>query len=286
MTKELHVKAPAKINRFLHIVGQRKDGYHLLQTVFQMIDLHDDIYLTASVDGLVRRSSGAANIPPEEDLVVRAAKLLQEYTHTNQGCAIRVEKRIPMGAGLGGGSSDAAATLWGLNELWDLKLSRQELMNVGVQLGADVPFFLFGQNAFAEGIGELLQAVSLPESCFLLVYPKIHIPTVDVFKDPNLTRNHPTVTISDFIDSPNLEQFGKNDCEEVVIQKYQEVAAVINWLRQQAPQSSPRMSGSGSSVFVALETDLANDLLSQLPHQWIGFVVRGLTRHPTYNPSS
>lgn len=286
MTKELHIKAPAKINRFLHIVGQRKDGYHLLQTVFQLIDLHDDVYLTATPDGLVRRSSGAANVVPEKDLVVRAAKLLQEYTNTNQGCTIRVEKRIPMGAGLGGGSSDAAATLWGLNELWDLKLSRQVLMNLGVKLGADVPFFLFGQNAFAEGIGELLQAVSLPESSFLLIYPKVHIPTVDVFKDPNLTRNHPTVTISDFIDSPNLEQFGKNDCEEVVIQKYQEVAAVINWLRQQAPQSSPRMSGSGSSVFVALETDLANDLLSQLPHQWIGFVVRGLTRHPSYNPSS
>jgi|688.fasta_scaffold562868_2 4-diphosphocytidyl-2-C-methyl-D-erythritol kinase len=286
MTKELHVKAPAKINRFLHIVGQRKDGYHLLQTVFQLIDLHDDVYLTATPDGLVRRSSGAANVVPEKDLVVRAAKLLQEYTNTNQGCTIRVEKRIPMGAGLGGGSSDAAATLWGLNELWDLKLSRQVLMNLGVKLGADVPFFLFGQNAFAEGIGELLQAVSLPESSFLLIYPKVHIPTVDVFKDPNLTRNHPTVTISDFIDSPNLEQFGKNDCEEIVIQKYQEVAAVINWLRQQAPQSSPRMSGSGSSVFVALETDLANDLLSQLPHQWIGFVVRGLTRHPSYNPSS
>jgi 4-diphosphocytidyl-2-C-methyl-D-erythritol kinase len=286
MTKELHVKAPAKINRFLHIVGQRKDGYHLLQTVFQLIDLHDDVYLTATPDGLVRRSSGAANVVPEKDLVVRAAKLLQEYTNTNQGCTIRVEKRIPMGAGLGGGSSDAAATLWGLNELWDLKLSRQVLMNLGVKLGADVPFFLFGQNAFAEGIGELLQAVSLPESSFLLIYPKVHIPTVDVFKDPNLTRNHPTVTISDFIDSPNLEQFGKNDCEEIVIQKYQEVAAVINWLRQQAPQSSPRMSGSGSSVFVALETDLANNLLSQLPHQWIGFVVRGLTRHPSYNPSS
>jgi 4-diphosphocytidyl-2-C-methyl-D-erythritol kinase len=286
MTKELHIKAPAKINRFLHIVGQKKDGYHLLQTVFQLIDLHDDIYLTTAPDGLVRRSSGDANIPPEEDLVVRAAKLLQEYTRTNQGCVIRVEKRIPMGAGLGGGSSDAAATLWGLNELWDLKLNRQELMNLGIKLGADVPFFLFGQNAFAEGIGELLQAVSLPESCFLLVYPKVHIPTVDVFRDPNLTRNHPAVTISDFIESPNIEQFGKNDCEEVVIQKYQEVAAVINWLRQQAPQSSPRMSGSGSSVFVALETDLANDLLSQLPHQWIGFVVRGLTRHPSYNPSS
>jgi 4-diphosphocytidyl-2-C-methyl-D-erythritol kinase len=286
MTKVLRVQAPAKINRFLHIVGQREDGYHLLQTVFQLIDLHDDISLTLSRDGCVQRTAGPANIPAEDDLVVRAAKLLQDYCQTKQGCTIQVEKRIPMGAGLGGGSSDAAATLWGLNELWDLQLSRQELMDLGVKLGADVPFFLFGQNAFAEGIGELLQAVSLPESCFLLIYPKVHIPTVDVFKDPNLTRNHPTVTISDFIDSPNLEQFGKNDCEEVVIQKYQEVAAVLNWLRQQAPQSSPRMSGSGSSVFVALETELANHLLSQLPHQWIGFVVRGLSRHPSYNPSS
>ncbi len=286
MTKVLRVQAPAKINRFLHIVGQREDGYHLLQTVFQLIDLHDDISLTLSHDGCVQRTAGPANIPAEDDLVVRAAKMLQDYSQTKQGCTIQVEKRIPMGAGLGGGSSDAAATLWGLNELWGLQLSRQELMDLGVKLGADVPFFLFGQNAFAEGIGELLQAVSLPESCFLLVYPKVHIPTVDVFKDPNLTRNHPTVTISDFIDSPNLEQFGKNDCEEVVIQKYQEVAAVLNWLRQQAPQSSPRMSGSGSSVFVALESELANDLLSQLPHQWIGFVVRGLARHPSYNPSS
>jgi 4-diphosphocytidyl-2-C-methyl-D-erythritol kinase len=286
MTKALHIKAPAKINRFLHIVGQREDGYHLLQTVFQLIDLHDEISLTISPDGRVQRTAGASNIPAEDDLVVRAAKLLQEYSQTKQGCNIQVEKRIPMGAGLGGGSSDAAATLWGLNELWDLQLSRQELMDLGVKLGADVPFFLFGQNAFAEGIGEILQAVNLPESCFLLVYPKVHIPTVDVFKDRNLTRNHPTVTISDFIDSPNLEQFGKNDCEEIVIQKYQEVAAVLDWIRQQAPQSSPRMSGSGSSVFVALETDLANHLLSQLPHQWIGFVVRGLSRHPSYNPSS
>ena len=286
MTKALLVKAPAKINRFLHVVGQREDGYHLLQTVFQLIDLHDDVHITLSLDGRIERTAGAANIPAEDDLVVRAAKLLQEYSQTKQGCTIQVEKRIPMGAGLGGGSSDAAATLWGLNELWGLQLSRQELMNLGVKLGADVPFFLFGENAFAEGIGELLQAVKLPESCFLLIYPKVHIPTVDVFKDPNLTRNHPAVTISDFIDSPNLEQFGKNDCEDVVVQKYQEVASVLNWLHLQAPQSSPRMSGSGSSVFVALESELANDLLSQLPHQWIGFVVRGLARHPSYNPSS
>ena len=286
MINSLHIQAPAKINRFLHIVGQRPDGYHLLQTVFQLIDLTDDIYLNVTQDGIITRMAGPTIVPSDDDLVVRAAKLLKKNHSTALGCEIRLEKRIPMGAGLGGGSSDAAAVLWGLNELWGLGLSRQELMHLGVQLGADVPFFLLGTNAFAEGIGEILTPIELAESSFLVIYPNIHITTADIFKDPNLTRNHPTVTISDFIDSPNLEQFGKNDCEEIVIQKYQEVAAVLDWIRQQAPQSSPRMSGSGSSVFVALETDLANHLLSQLPHQWIGFVVRGLSRHPSYNPSS
>jgi len=286
MIDALHIKAPAKINRFLHIVGQRKDGYHLLQSVFQLLDLHDDIYLTASTDGLVHRPKGAANVPPEEDLVVLAAKLLQEYTHTNQGCTIQVEKHIPMGAGLGGGSSDAAATLWGLNELWNLQLSRQELMNLGVKLGADVPFFLFGQNAFVEGIGELLKPINLPESCFLLVYPKVHIPTVDVFKDPNLTRNHPTVTISDFIEAPLQDQFGCNDCEKVVVQKYRAVADAIEWLIQKAPLSSPRMSGSGSCVFTIVDHDLASQLLKQLPNQWLGFVAQGLSQHPSYGSGS
>ena len=286
MINQLQLKAPAKVNRFLHITGQRPDGYHLLQTVFQLIDLEDHVTLDYRADGAIIRTNGPTNVKPEDDLVIRAAQLLKKATNTPLGCDIHLQKNIPMGAGLGGGSSDAATVLWGLNEMWGTGLTRQELMNLGVQLGADVPFFLLGQNAFAEGIGEILHPIELPETTLLVIYPKVHIPTVDIFKIPDLTRNHPTVTMSDFTESANLDQFGSNDCEKVVVQKYQEVAAALEWLRQKAPLSSPRMSGSGSSVFTALEPNLAKILLNQLPNQWIGFVVRGLHRHPSYNPSS
>lgn len=286
MINQLQLKAPAKVNRFLHITGQRPDGYHLLQTVFQLIDLEDHVTLDYRADGAIIRTNGPTNVKPEDDLVIRAAQLLKKATNTPLGCDIHLQKNIPMGAGLGGGSSDAATVLWGLNEMWGTGLTRQELMNLGVQLGADVPFFLLGQNAFAEGIGEILHPIELPETTLLVIYPKVHIPTVDIFKSPDLTRNHPTVTMSDFTESANLDQFGSNDCEKVVVQKYQEVAAALEWLRQKAPLSSPRMSGSGSSVFTALEPNLAKILLNQLPNQWIGFVVRGLHRHPSYNPSS
>jgi len=286
MTKKITVSAPAKINRFLHIVGQRNDGYHLLQTVFQLISLTDEITLTSSTSPEITRIDGPANIPPEADLVVKAARLLQKTTKTNLGCTIKLQKNIPMGAGLGGGSSDAASVLWGLNELWDTQLTRADLMKLGLELGADVPFFLFGQNAFAEGIGEILHPVNLPQTQLLLIYPGVNIPTIDVFKSPNLTRNHPAVTMSDFIGSAHMDQFGSNDCESVVTQKYQEVAEAITWLKQRVPQSNPRMSGSGSSVFATVEANLAKELLNQLPQRWKGFVVRGLNSHPSYNPIS
>ncbi len=286
MINQLQLKAPAKVNRFLHITGQRPDGYHLLQTVFQLIDLEDHVTLDYRADGAIIRTNGPTNVKPEDDLVIRAAQLLKKATNTPLGCDIHLQKNIPMGAGLGGGSSDAATVLWGLNEMWGTGLTRQELMNLGVQLGADVPFFLLGQNAFAEGIGEILHPIELPETTLLVIYPKVHIPTVDIFKSPDLTRNHSTVTMSDFTESANLDQFGNNDCEKVVVQKYQEVAAALEWLNQKAPLSSSRMSGSGSSVFTVLEPNLAKILLNQLPNQWIGFVVRGLHRHPSYNPSS
>lgn len=286
MTKKITVSAPAKINRFLHIVGQRNDGYHLLQTVFQLISLTDEITLTSSPSPEINRIDGPANIPPEEDLVVKAARLLQKTTKTSLGCTIKLQKNIPMGAGLGGGSSDAASVLWGLNELWDTQLTRADLMTLGLELGADVPFFLFGQNAFAEGIGEILHPVNLPQTQLLLIYPGVNIPTIDVFKSPNLTRNHPAVTMSDFIGSAHIDQFGSNDCESVVTQKYQEVAEAITWLKQRVPQSNPRMSGSGSSVFATVEANLAKELLNQLPQRWKGFVVRGLNSHPSYNPIS
>jgi 4-diphosphocytidyl-2-C-methyl-D-erythritol kinase len=286
MMATMQLLAPAKINLFLHVTGQRSDGYHLLQTVFQLIDLSDEVTLHKTEDGQITRLSGAQNIPAEQDLVIRAAKLLQSKTQTNFGCTIELKKKIPMGAGLGGGSSDAASVLWGLNELWETGFSRQELMTLGLQLGADIPFFLLGKNAFAEGVGEVLHPLELSEKTVFVIYPQTHIPTVDVFKSPDLTRNHPTVTISDFIESPIQEQFGCNDCEKVVVQKYQAVADAIEWLRQKAPLSSPRMSGSGSSVFAIVEPDLAIQLTKQLPHQWLGFVTQGLHQHPSYEPSS
>jgi 4-diphosphocytidyl-2-C-methyl-D-erythritol kinase len=286
MSETITVFAPAKINRFLHITGQRSDGYHNLQTVFELIDLADEIQLQPTNDGNIHLVKGAAGVQVSDDLVYKAAKLLQQKSGTSLGCNISLHKVIPMGAGLGGGSSDAASVLWGLNELWNTKLSRTSLMELGLQLGADVPFFLLGTNAFAEGIGEILTPISLSASTYLLIYPGVHVPTVDIFKSPNLTRNHPKVTISDFTESAHPEQFGKNDCEDVVVQRYQEVAQAIDWIIQRHSGAQPRMTGSGSTVFARLDPEIAQELQKQLPQKWIGFVVQGLKKHPSYNAVS
>lgn len=286
MSETITVFAPAKINRFLHITGQRSDGYHNLQTVFELIDLADEIQLQPRNDGNIHLVKGAAGIQVSDDLVYKAAKLLQQKSGTSLGCNISLHKVIPMGAGLGGGSSDAASVLWGLNELWNTKLSRTSLMELGLQLGADVPFFLLGTNAFAEGIGEILTPISLSASTYLLIYPGVHVPTVNIFKSPNLTRNHPKVTISDFTESAHPEQFGKNDCEDVVVQRYQEVAQAIDWIIQRHSGAQPRMTGSGSTVFARLDPEIAQELQKQLPQKWIGFVVQGLKKHPSYNAVS
>jgi 4-diphosphocytidyl-2-C-methyl-D-erythritol kinase len=286
MSETITVSAPAKINRFLHITGQRPDGYHTLQTVFELIDLADEIQLQPRNDGDIHLVKGAGGVQVSDDLVYKAAKLLQQKTGISLGCNITLQKVIPMGAGLGGGSSDAASVLWGLNEIWNTKLSRTSLMELGLQLGADVPFFLLGTNAFAEGIGEILTPISLSASTYLLIYPGVHIPTVDVFKSPNLTRNHPKVTISDFTESAHPDQFGKNDCQDVVVQRYQEVAQAIDWIVQRHSGAQPRMTGSGSTVFARLDPELAQELHKQLPQKWIGFVVQGLKKHPSYNAVS
>lgn len=286
MSETITVSAPAKINRFLHITGQRPDGYHTLQTVFELIDLADEIQLQLRNDGDIHLVKGAGGVQISDDLVYKAAKLLQQKTGTSLGCNITLQKVIPMGAGLGGGSSNAASVLWGLNEIWNTKLSRTSLMELGLQLGADVPFFLLGTNAFAEGIGEILTPISLSASTYLLIYPGVHVPTVDIFKSPNLTRNHPKVTISDFTESAHPDQFGKNDCEDVVVQRYQEVAQAIDWIIQRHSGAQPRMTGSGSTVFARLDPELAQELHKQLPQKWIGFVVQGLKKHPSYNAVS
>ncbi len=281
----LSLRSPAKLNLFLHIVGRRADGYHLLQSVFQLIDWCDTIHLKRISENEVRRINPIAGVPPEQDLVVRAANLLKDFCQIEAGVEIDLHKEIPMGAGMGGGSSDAATTLIGLNALWNLQLSKETLCTLGLKLGADVPFFIFGQNAFVEGIGEKIQAISLQTPDFLVIFPNQGIATASIFQDLELTRDHAQITIDGFLASPWLYQ--SNDCQAVAMRICPEVKQALDWISQVLPGSQPRMSGSGSSVFAVLDTktDTAKleNLLQNLPEGWVGRVVRGLNKNPAYN---
>ena len=282
---QLILLSPAKLNLFLHIVGRRGDGYHLLQSVFQLIDWCDTIHLKRIPENTVRRINPIPGVPPDQDLVVRAASLLKDFCKIDAGVEIDLQKEIPMGAGMGGGSSDAASTLIGLNALWNLNLSKETLCTLGLKLGADVPFFIFGQNAFVEGIGEKIQAVSLQSPNFLVIFPNQAIATASIFQDPELTRNHAQITIDGFLASPLLYQ--SNDCQAVAMRICPEVKQALDWITQAVPGSQPRMSGSGSSVFAVLDPKIDNakleNLLQNLPKGWIGRVVRGLNKNPAYN---
>ena len=281
----LELRCPAKLNLFLHIIGRRTDGYHLLQSVFQLIDWCDVLTLKPISENEIRRINPIAGVPTEEDLVVRAARLLKEFCKTDQGAEISLKKIIPMGAGLGGGSSDAASTLIGLNHLWNLHLDVATLSQLGLKLGADVPFFIFGQNAFVEGIGERLQAIPLETQDFLVIFPNQGIATAEIFQDPELTRDHAPITIDRFLASPM--SFQSNDCQAVAVRNCPEVKQALDWIYKAVPHSAPCMSGSGSSVFAALDpkTDTENlkNLLQNLPKGWIGRIVRGLNKNPAYN---
>jgi len=285
MRNVIELRCPAKLNLFLHIVGRRDDGYHLLQSVFQLIDWCDVLTLRHIPENAVRRIDPIPGVPPAEDLAVRAAELLRHFCKIESGVEISLKKNIPMGAGLGGGSSDAASTLIGLNALWDLDLSIATLCQLGLKLGADVPFFIFGQNAFVEGVGEKLQAISLETQDFVVIFPNKGIATAQIFQDPQLTRDHAPITIDRFLASPRSYQ--SNDCQAVAVQKCPEVKQALDWICKAVPNSAPCMSGSGSSVFAALDpkTDTANleILLQNLPKGWIGRIVRGLNKNPAYN---
>ena len=293
--------APAKINLFLHITGRRADGYHLLQSVFSLIDLHDTVFLKVRDDGEIHRVAENANVPEAQDLCVRAAKLLQAHSNCALGADIGLIKNIPMGGGLGGGSSDAATVLIALNHIWNLGLSKTTLMALGLKLGADVPFFIFGENAWVEGIGEKIQPIQLPDSHFVIVTPKVHVSTAEIFSAEELTRNTFPTTIAAFSEMLNLKQIGKekqslvferenesfhNDLEAVVCQKYPAVNACLNCLNQ---FSQARMSGSGASVFVAAENLAeANNIVKAMPKEIADteiFCVAalGLKQHPLYN---
>jgi 4-diphosphocytidyl-2-C-methyl-D-erythritol kinase len=273
--------APAKLNLFLHVTGRRPDGYHLLQTVFQLIDYGDLLHFTVRDDGVIRRCTDVAGVAEESDLIVRAAKLLQSATHQKLerkiiGADIAIDKRLPMGGGLGGGSSDAATTLIALNHLWQTGLTRRELMALGLQLGADVPFFLFGRNAFAEGIGEALAPVATPDRWYVVIEPGVSVPTASIFGATELTRDTKPVKISDFSAAP--VEFGKNDLQVVAAKLFPPVADAIQWL---APYGNARMTGSGACVFCSFEHEhQADEALNKASGRWKAWKAKAIAEHP------
>lgn len=279
--------APAKLNLFLHVIGRRSDGYHLLQSAMQLIDLADTVTITPTDDGVVRRDGDVDGVPEDDDLAIRAAKALQAATGTTRGATIAVEKRIPMGGGLGGGSSDAATVLLALNRLWKLDLSRERLMGIGLTLGADVPFFVFGRSAFAEGIGEALRAIDLPTAHYAVVHPGVAVPTVAIFQSAELTRDTEALKISDFseVGSGSFDTAAgkwKNDLEAVAVARYPAVADALRWLDDQpGALGRARMSGSGACVFRAFESaGRAARCVDAVPDGWRGWSVRSLAIHP------
>ncbi|GJG95894.1 4-(cytidine 5'-diphospho)-2-C-methyl-D-erythritol kinase [Cupriavidus pauculus] len=271
--------APAKLNLFLHVTGRRPDGYHTLQTVFQLIDWSDTLHFRRRDDGVIARVTDIPGVPADTDLVVRAARALQQASGTRFGADIAIDKILPMGGGIGGGSSDAATTLLALNHLWGTGLPREELMRIGLALGADVPVFVFGQNAFAEGVGEELTPVALPESWFVVIHPRQHVPTAAIFSDERLTRNSPISIVADFAACTNKFAFGRNDLQAIATAKFGEVARALEWLTEYSPHA--RMTGSGACVFARFEDEQeAQSVMERLPSEWDGRCVRSLSHHP------
>ncbi|HBG50624.1 4-(cytidine 5'-diphospho)-2-C-methyl-D-erythritol kinase [Candidatus Macondimonas diazotrophica] len=260
--------APAKLNLFLHVLGRRADGYHELQTLFQFVEFGDEVLIEPTLAGDIRLLEGAPGVPSGQDLVERAARSLKAEAGVTAGARLSVRKRIPMGSGLGGGSSDAATVLVVLNRLWGAGLTLDELADLGLALGADVPVFVRGQAAWAEGVGERLMPVSVPEPHYLIAWPEVSVSTAHVFEDAELTRNSPPITMSDF-----LAGGGRNDCEPVVRRLYPEVARMMDWLERHAPA---RLTGTGGAAFAIFEHPAhAHALLRQLPPGCSGVVASG-----------
>jgi 4-diphosphocytidyl-2-C-methyl-D-erythritol kinase len=279
--------APAKLNLFLHVTGRRADGYHLLQSVFQLIDQSDTLDFDLRDDDRIVRVNDVPGVPEEQDLIVRALRALQAEVERRHGklppgIDVRIDKRLPMGGGLGGGSSDAATALMAANYLWQAGLGDAELMALGLPLGADIPFFLFGETAFAEGVGEALQAVPGPDCWYVVIEPGVAVPTVAIFTAPDLTRNTKAVTVADFLErnsgSQGLVGFGKNDLQDVATRLFPPVAEAVEWL---SGYGAARMTGSGACVFSAFSTEQeAEQVLTQAPAKWKAWKARSLTKHP------
>jgi 4-diphosphocytidyl-2-C-methyl-D-erythritol kinase len=279
--------APAKLNLFLHIVGRRADGYHLLQSVFQLVDHGDLLHFQLRSDAQLRRVTDIAGVAPEQDLIMRAAALLRDEVLRRRGAPppgvdIAIDKRLPMGGGLGGGSSDAATTLMALNHLWQAGLTRAELMALGLPLGADIPFFIFGETAFVEGVGEAMQPVPSPACWYVVIEPGVAVPTAAIFSAPDLTRNTEPVRITDFsshhANRSGLMGYGKNDLQQVAARLFPPVAEAVTWLGR---YGDARMTGSGACVFCAFDDEeQADAALSNVPAIWTAWKAKALSRHP------
>ena len=265
--------APGKLNLFLHILGRRADGYHRLQTVFQFLERGDRLDFGLREDGQIRRPEGPPGLSPEDDLTVKAAWTLKTRTGSRLGVDIHLRKDLPMGGGLGGGSSDAATTLVALNELWETGLAPEALQELALGLGADVPVFVGGQAAWGEGVGEKLTPLGLPEPWYLVIQPPCRVATREIFQAPELTRNSPAITISGFRSGQ-----GRNDFEPVVRRRHPEVAEALDWLGRRA---EARLTGSGACVFADFgEEAAARDVIETLPRGWRGFIAKGCNRSP------
>ncbi|MBM70381.1 MAG: 4-(cytidine 5'-diphospho)-2-C-methyl-D-erythritol kinase [Haliea sp.] len=270
MSSSVALISPAKLNLFLHVTGRREDGYHTLQTVFQLLDWGDRMTFTANNSGTVTLDMPGSDVPLRDNLILRAAQLLQRGT---LGAAITCDKQIPMGGGLGGGSSNAASTLLALNRLWQLDMSLDTLQALGASLGADVPVFVGGHSAWAEGIGEVLTAIHLPEAWYLILKPRCAVPTGEIFSDRELTRDSLPITMAAFFQGVH-----RNDCEPVVVARYPETGEALNWLRQFA---EPRLTGTGSCVFAAFGTrEQAQAAQREVPGKWVSFVAKGVNESP------
>ena len=279
--------APAKLNLFLHVTGRRPDGYHLLQSVFILIGRADTLHFDLREDGEIVRLTEVPGVPPEQDLIVRALRLLQKkhverHGRAPAGIDVRIDKVLPMGGGLGGGSSDAATALMAANALWRTGLSTEELMALGLPLGADIPFFLYGRDAFVEGIGEIMQPAAVPPAWYVVIEPGVQAPTGPIFSAGDLTRDTKPVTIADFsrhiTERKGLVQYGRNDLQGVACRLFPPVAEAVEWLAQ---FGDARMTGSGACVFCAFGSEPEADaVLARVPAQWQGWKAPALERHP------
>jgi 4-diphosphocytidyl-2-C-methyl-D-erythritol kinase len=284
-------QAPAKLNLFLHVNGRRADGYHRLQTVFQLVDHGDTLHFDLRDDGLIRRTTDLPGVPEEDDLIVRALRLLaaefsRRHGRPPPGIDVAIDKRLPMGGGVGGGSSDAATALIAVNHLWQAGVDRAALMALGLPLGADIPFFLFGENAFAEGVGEQLEAVTTPDCWYLVIEPGVAVPTAAIFSSGDLTRDTKPVRITDFSRHLTIqpdherfaEGFGRNDLQPVATRLFPPVAEAVEWLQS---YGDARMTGSGACVFCAFLNEAELDAaLAMVPRKWGAWKARSLQRHP------